>query len=269
MGIGSIKGGLHPLIRGGGTSSSRPGGWPRMVSPVPTNAAFYFEDFYNFDFASSGNPSWLVQNITGTGTVTPGAGNQSTTAGVATVASGSTSGDVTLLCSNTRATGIAGSFGSTAVHNLAWRSSATSLSTGRQGVGFVSGTGVPLGTNWLNAPGTALATTTYAVLVRDTGVTPAGGAAGDWCLFWGDGVTDNVVPLGSAGTASSVAATWELAFNGTAYSFYKDRVLVTSFTPSVGLSGLRFDFGAQTLTGTARNIAMDFVLQEVALTVVR
>ena len=260
---------LRPLWTPGGSRSSGRAAGVTLVSGVPTNPAFYFEDFYNFDFATSGNPSWLVTNITGTGTVTPGAGNLSTTGGVCTVTSAATSGDVTLVSSNIRTTGSAGCFGSSAVHTLAVRFSAQTITTGRHGIGFVSGT-VTLGSNWLDDPGSVLSTASYLVLVRDTGVTPAGGAAGDWCLFWGDTLSDNVVPLGSAGTAAALTpATWEFAFNGTVYNVYKDRALVVSFTPAAAVGGLRCEFGAQTLTAAARNISLDFVLQEVALTVVR
>ena len=260
--------GMTPLNRGGSRGSGRPAGAPSMVSGVPTNAAFYFEDFYNFDFATSGNPSWLVSNITGTGTVTPASGNLSTSAGVITVQSAATSGDVTMVSSNIRATGSGGCFGSTAVHNLAFRHVAAGSSLGRQGIGFVD-YATALGTNWLNAPGTALTGTAYLVLVRDTGVTPAGGAAGDWCLFWGDAASDNVVPLGSAGTWAAASATWEIAYDGAGYRVYKDRVLVTSFTPAAALTGQRFEFGSQTLTAATRSIVCDLIYQETALTVVR
>ena len=260
---------LRPLWTPGGSRSSGRAAGVTLVSGVPNNAAFYFEDFYNFDFSTSGNPSWLLSNITGTGTLTPGAGNLTTTAGVCSISSGTSSGDVSIVSSNARASAAA-CFGSTAVHTMAWRVLVAVITTGRQGVGMVGNTSIAVGTNWLNAPGTVLAATSYIVLVRDTGVTPAGGAAGDWCAYWGDGTTDNALPLGSAGTAvTGTAATWEIAYNGTLYSIYKDRVFIASFTPATALIGMRFDFGSQTLTAALRSISCDVVLQETALTVAR
>jgi len=273
MGIGSMKGGLHPLIRGGGTSSQRPPGAPSLKGPLPANPAFFFEDFWNIDFASSGNPSWLVSNVTGTGSVRC-AGGTPTSGGTLLVSSGATSGNLTQVSSNALASVGSGGFGpGSSAGNVAVRFAVASSgnANARQGILFVSNTALAVGQNWVTAPATALAGQSYIAAVRDSGVTPSGGAAGDWALYYGDSaVTPGVLLLGTPGGNTPHKLELSLAANGGAIDVYFDGVLKGSIAyTSAEFANFRLEAAAMTLTAAARSISVDYVYQEVGLTAAR
>lgn len=241
-----------------------------MISGFPTNGVGWFEDFFNVDFASTGNPSWLQQDIAGTGTVRCGSG--ATIPGALFVVSGATSGNCTMV-SSSATTGAAATFLSGLDANLLVRCATTTTTTVRQGFGFVRNATVAVGTNWLNAPATVLTGTPYFVVVRDTGVTPSGGAAGDWCLYASDGAGADVnLPLGAASTS---AVKFEFKYTASAGSgtlvVYKNDVLIGSVTITDNslFSSFRFDFGVQTLTAATRPITIDCLYYETALAAAR
>lgn len=258
---------LRPLWTPGGSRSQRPPGHPVLIGSMPANPVVYFEDFYNFDFATSGNPSWLVNNVAGTGTLTPASGNGSTTGGLATLGTGGTSGDCSILSSNARA-GSGSGLGFPLQANkgsLAWRiGSGSASTTARMGAGVVPNSSVAVGTNWLNDPATVLTGLAYAVVVRDTGVTPSGGAAGDWALYWSDATTTAAIRLGAY--AQNVWNTLELVSDGTTLTAYWAGALAGTLTLAGALGAMRFDAGAQTLTASSRSIGVDFYYQEFGLT---
>lgn len=266
---------LVPLIRGSVASSRRPPGVPVLMTGAIANSAIFFDDLFQADFAASGNPSWLVQNVAGTGTVSP-----LSTAGAPgnlTVATGASANDCTLLQQNVRAAsaGAGGQFwgsGYDWILQLRVGSGSNATTSCRQGAAVFTNSLIALGTNWLNDPATVLASASYMALVRDTGVTPSGGSAGDWALYVGEGTGADaqVLLLGSAAAQSfyKLEAAW--SESAKALTVYWNGALAgTLAMPNTTFAAGRLEFGAQTLTTVLRQCVLDSIYYETAINSVR
>ena len=265
---------LRPLwTPGGSRSSARDPSAPSMVSGVLSNMATHLEDFMNCNIAASGTPSWLLSNVAGTGTAR--SGGVAVGVGAIIVTTTTASNDCSIVSSAATA-GQLGTYCGLTSWNLVIRPVLTATNTScRQGFAFVRNDTVVVGTNFLNAPATALAGAAYMAIVRDTGVTPAGGAAGDWCLYVEDSAT---VPqsLGLGAATGSTANKFELAFRtdgggGGTITAYKNGAVIGALVmvDTSTLAFLRFDFGVQTLTTAARSLQMDCIYYENELATAR
>lgn len=256
-----------------GRFDGRPAGVPTLVTSRLANSAVWFDDLFLTDFGTAGNPSWQVNNIAGTGTVSPN--STATAPGTLLVTTGSTLNDCTTINGNVRAasSNAGGNFLGAFDWLLQVRGSpGAAVTTVRQGWAMFSNSLIPLATNWLNGPVAALSTSNYLALVRDTGVTPSGGAAGDWALYVGDsGASDSqIVRLGAATIGSFQKC--ELYWSDTAktLSVYWDGVSVAVLAmPNTTFLASRFECGAQTLTGATRSFNLDSIYYECVPSIAR
>jgi hypothetical protein len=288
-----------PLISGRPPGATRPLGCPSLVSPIPANAAVWFEDFYAATIAKKafevgtiatpdtgthvsalGHPSWIATETAGTlGLV--GCTSGSNSAGNLTLTTGTTSGNTLVVDAGGRTAANMDSGGtlnatlSTAGRvNVCFRLITPATITNLNfGVGLPQSS-VNYGTDWLTDPDTTLlgATTSgNSIVITRHAAAYSGDTAGALVLrLYEAGGTDDTSLELSASIATSTAYKVELSFTNGAIAAYLNGTLVgTLSTPNVALVSARPSFIAQTTTGAARAITIDSYYQEVGQTTAR
>ncbi len=265
-----------PLITGGGgVSSNRPPGVPRLVTGPLTNGVPYFEDFHAFSLGTSGHPSWLHTVLAGSGTA-GGTGNN-LGSGVLQIATGAVSGDGSVVTSGGRlvTAGTMIQANSTARPFIAQFRVITGPSNADLNWGFgLIPTGFDATADWLTDPDATLLGSSVAansIVFTRHSATYSGDTAGSLIARLYE-ITDTdsaSLDLGTVSTATAIKV--EVHWTGTGLLFYRDGTYVgTIATPNAASFVIKTSFAARLSGGaTSRSFNIDSYYQEIALTTAR
>ena len=264
-----------PLITGGGgVSSNRPAGVPRLVTGPLTNGVPYFEDFHAFSLGTSGHPSWLNTAIAGSGTV--GASSSGTSAGQLQIITGATSGDGHIVTAAGRTTTAGASLSVTATTQpwvAQFRFSGGPVITNvNWGVALI-GANIDATTDWITDPDASLSgvtTTTNSIAITRHAASYSGDTAGNLIarFYETTAVDDATLDLGTVAVSTPIKV--EIHWDLTSLRFYRDGALVGSIAaPSVTTWSLKPSIAQRVTGAAARTFSVDSYYQEVSLTSAR
>ncbi len=265
-----------PLITGGGgVSSNRPPGVPRLVTSPLTNAVPYFEDFHAFSLATSGHPSWLHTVLQGASTA--GGTGSNFGSGVLSLVSGAASGDGSVVTSGgrTATTGTILQANSTVRQFVAQFRVITSPSNAdlNFAFGLIPAT-FDATTDWFTDPDVTLQGSTVSansIVFTRHSASYSGDTAGNLIarMYEASDTDSTSLDLGTVSTSSAIKV--EVAWTGTAFNIYRDGSLVgTLAAPSISSILLKASFGARLSGGsTSRSFNVDSYYQEVVSTTAR
>jgi len=240
MGVGSMGGRLHPLVRGG-SMASRSADVPALVTPRLTNAASYFEDFVGVAVAAErfgetppnlyGHPAYEYRSLNlGGGTV--GLSGSTSAFGVLQLAPASGGGFMVSTPGRNTTTGGAFAAGAATKSVGMWRWAFGGTSSNRiEGIGWVRQS-LATSTDWVTDPDTALATTDAFLVTRNSSAY-SGDTAGDMVMrVYSTGGTDNdSLLLKASGSQDTNYHKLEIAFDGAgSMRWYWDGTLVWTKT---------------------------------------
>ena len=259
-----------PLITGGGgVSSNRPAGVPRLVTGPLTNGVPYFEDFHAFSLATSGHPSWLHTVLAGSGTA--GGTGSNLGSGVLQIATGAVSGDGSVVTSGgrTTTTGSILQANTTARPFIAQFRVVTGPSNADLNWGFgLIPTAFDATADWLTDPDSTVqgsAVTANSIVFTRHSATYSGDTAGSLIarLYETTDTDSTSLDLGTVSTATAIKV--EVHWTGTGLLVYRDGTyLGTMATPNVTSFILKTSFAARLSGGvTSRAFNIDSYYQEV------
>jgi hypothetical protein len=282
MGIGTMKSGLYPLIRGGGASGQRNPDIPSLVTPRLANAAGYFEDFVGVGVGPTGfsegspstygQPAWIYTTLGGGGG-SVGCSANTSAIGLGVMALAASSGGGFLVYPGARTTANGGTLlaGTTNKSLGMFRFSFGGTSSSRiDGLGWIRQS-FSTTTDWATDPDVTLAGTDAIVLTRHSSAYGAF-AGGDWVLrvYSTIGADTEAKLLLAAASGDTVPHKLEVYCSGSSnLKFYWDEALVWDKTLS-DLTNTNYRFSMASIPSAAsKTLAVDCVYQELSLTSAR